>query len=255
MDVKMEQEFQGRVALVTGGSRGMGRASAILLAQRGADVAISYRSRKEEAKAVVEEIQSLGRKALSVPCDVSRPHEVQAMVDVTRETLGPISLLVHCGAISTIADHDHLDYETWSEMIDVNLTGTYLVVFAVKDQMIQQKDGRIVTLSSIAALRPRPVQIHYASAKAGVIAFTRSCADALAPHNIRVNCIAPGLVDTEMMRVLPPERIESIIETTPMRRAGQPEEIAAMVRFLLSDDSSFTTGQTLVASGGRVTLP
>src|SRR5262249_42073399 len=115
--------------------------------------------------------------------------------------------------------------------------------------------GRIVTLSSVAALRPRKLQIHYAAAKAGVIAFTRCCAEAFAPFNVRVNGVAPGLIDTEMVRVLPEETIRSVVEQTPLGRLGTPEEVAAVIRFLLSEESSFMTGHTLAASGGRITLP
>src|SRR5947208_2813720 len=152
-------------------------------------------------------------------------------------------------------DHRTLSLELWREMIEVNLTGTYLAVFAVKDEMIRRGFGRMVTISSVAALRPRKMQIHYASAKAGVIAFTRCCAEAFAPHNLRINCVAPGLIDTEMMRVLSEETINTVVEQTPMGRLGQPEEIASVIRFLLSEESSFMTGHTLGVSGGRIMLP
>ena len=140
-------------------------------------------------------------------------------------------------------------------MIDVNLTGAYLVVFAVKDEMIRRRIGRIVTLSSAAALRPRKMQIHYASAKAGVIAFTRCCAEAFAPYNVRINCVAPGLIDTHMAQVLSPDMRQTVVEQTPLGRLGTPAEMAAVIRFLLSEEASFITGDTLDASGGRVMLP
>ncbi|MFO0944637.1 MAG: SDR family oxidoreductase [Planctomycetota bacterium] len=248
-------EFLNRVALITGGSRGIGRATALRLARDGADVAITYRSRVDEAVEVVREIQSLGRKGTAIPCNVAVPGEVNAMVEKTRRDLGPIDLLVHCGAVSNLASHEELTYERWFETIDVNLNGAYLVLFAVKDEMIRRRFGRIVTLSSIAALRPRKMQIHYASAKAGVIAMTRCLAEALAPENIRINCLAPGLIETEMAHVLSQEAIRGVIEGTPMARIGQPEEMASAIRFLLSEESSFVTGETLCASGGRVTLP
>jgi 3-oxoacyl-[acyl-carrier protein] reductase len=251
----MNTAFANRVALVTGGSRGIGRATALRLARDGADVAISYVTRSREAEEVVAEVQSLGRRALCAPCDVSRPDDVQRLVAATRERLGPIDLLVHSGAISNLRDHDQLTYDIWREMIDVNLTGTYLVVFAVKDEMIARRFGRIVTLSSVAALRPRRRQIHYASAKAGVIALTRCCAEAFAPHNVRINCVAPGLIETEMLHVLPDELIAYVVGETPMGRVGSPEEVASVIRFLLSEESSFLTGQTLDVSGGRVMLP
>src|SRR5262245_46610797 len=163
----MPAAFENRVALVTGGSRGIGRATALRLASEGADVAVSYAAREEAGRAVAREIEALGRRALCVRCDVSKADDVQAMVGVTREKLGPIDLLAHCGAISNLQDHTTLTEPVWREMIDVNLTGTYLVTFAVKDEMLRRKFGRIVLVSSLAALRPRKMQIHYSTAKAG----------------------------------------------------------------------------------------
>ncbi len=251
----MPDAFASRVALVTGGSRGIGRSTALRLAREGADVAISYASRSEEAGQVVAEILALGHKAICVPCNVARPDDVARLVSQTRERLGPIDLLAHCGAISKLCDHSSLSYELWLETIEVNLNGAFLVVFAVKDAMIARNFGRIVLVSSVAALRPRKMQIHYATSKAGVIALTRCCAEAFAAHNVRVNCVAPGLIDTEMARVLSDEASQRIVADTPMGRIGQPEEIASVIRFLLSEESSFMTGETLAASGGRVTLP
>ncbi len=251
----MSQAFENRVALVTGGSRGIGRATALRLASEGADVAISFASRTRDADAVVGEIKALGRRAISVACNVAKPDEVARLVAETRTQLGPIDLLAHCGAISNICDHSELSYECWLETIDVNLNGAFLVVFAVKDAMIARKFGRIVLISSVAALRPRKMQIHYASSKAGVIALTRCCAEAFAPHNVRVNCVAPGLIETEMAHVLSEEAMKRIVADTPVGRIGQPPEIASVVRFLLSEESSFMTGETLSVSGGRVTLP
>lgn len=250
---KMSETFTGRVALVTGGSRGIGRATALRVAKEGADVAISFASRAAAAEAVVAEIKALGRRATCAPCDVSKPEDVKRLVGHVRATLGPIDLLAHCGAISNIASHEQLSYEQWHETIDVNLNGAFLMVFAVKDEMLARGYGRIVTVSSIAALRPRKMQIHYASAKAGVIAMTRCCAEAFAP-NVRVNCVAPGLTETEMAHVLPEETIRQVVNETPLGRIGQPEEIANVIRFLLSDESSFMTGQTVVASGGRAMI-
>ena len=251
----MTAEFQNRVALVTGGSRGIGRAAALRLAREGADVAISYAERKETSLDVVREIEALGRKATCARCDVSKPDEVEALVAHARSELGPIDFLVHSGAISTVSEHDELTLEEWQRVIDVNLTGTFLVVRAVKDEMIERKFGRVVALSSVAALRGRKHQAAYSASKAGVIGFVRCWSDALAPHNVRINAIAPGLIETEMVHTLSEEEIAGKIAQTPLGRIGVPDDIANLTRFLLSEESSFISGQTLVASGGRVHLP
>lgn len=250
----MTNHFANHVALITGGSRGIGRATALRLASEGADVAFSYATRARDAEETAAAIRAIGRRAVYRSCNVANADDVKRLVDEARQ-LGPIDYLVHSGAISNIQDHSTLSLELWRETIDVNLTGAYLAVFAVKDEMIQRRFGRIVTISSVAALRPRKMQIHYASAKAGVIAFTRCCAEAFAPYNVRVNCVAPGLTDTEMARVLSPEMMKSVVEQTPLGRLGTPEEIASVIRFLLSEESSFMTGHTLAASGGRIMLP
>ncbi len=252
MNEKRPHEFIDRVALVTGGSRGIGRATALRLAEEGAQVAISFARRADAAAEVVREIEQRGRRAIAHRCDVGQPADVSSLVARTREELGPIDLLAHCGAISNLAAHAELTPETWRRMIDVNLTGTYNVVFAVKDEMLLRQFGRIVLVSSVAALLPRRMQIHYAASKAGVMALARCCADAFAEHDVRVNCVAPGLIETEMAHVLSDERLEQAVERTPLQRIGQPEEIVGVIRFLLSDDAGFVTGQTLVASGGRV---
>jgi len=251
----MSNQFENRIALVTGGSRGIGRETALQLASDGADRAISYCSRVDPAKQTVAEIEALGRHAIHIGCDVSQETQVEKMIAETREKLGPIDLLAHCGAISNIASHKELTFELWRETIDVNLHGAFLVTMGVKDEMIERGFGRIVLISSVAALRPRKMQIHYASAKAGVIAMTRCCAEAFAEHNVRVNCVAPGLTETEMAHTLTDETIANIIRAKPMGRIGEANEIANIITFLLSEKSSFMTGQTVVASGGRVTVP
>ena len=172
----MSDEFRGKVALVTGGSRGIGLATARQLARDGADVAISYRSRASEAEQAVAELEELGRRAICVPCDVSQQEQVDELARKTRAELGPIDYLAHCGAISNLATHQELDFDRWAETIDCNLHGAFRIVWAVKDEMLKRKSGSIVLLSSVAALRPRATQIHYATAKAGVIAFAHTFA-------------------------------------------------------------------------------
>ena len=245
-------EFAGRVALVTGGSRGMGRAIALKLAAGGADVAIGYAARAEAAEGVVGEIEALGRRAIAGPCDLRSQEQIDALVARTRAELGPIALLANSGAISNFADHTEMTYELWHDTLDVNLHGVFRILFAVKDEMVARKFGRVVLISSIAAYTVRPQQLHYSTAKAGVITMTGWCAEALGPHNVRVNCVAPGLTETEMMDVVPEAMRQQVVATTPLGRVGQPEEIAEVAAFLLSERSSFMTGQTVIASGGRV---
>ncbi|MEX2015052.1 MAG: SDR family oxidoreductase, partial [Candidatus Hydrogenedentales bacterium] len=196
-----------------------------------------------------------GGQAIAVAGDGSRPDDAARIVAETRAAFGPIDILVHCAAVSFVEPASQVTWETWKKTMNVNLDGTFNMVYAVKDEMIERRFGRMVMLSSIAALRERENQVHYSSSKAAVIALTRCCAQAWAKHNIRINCICPGLIETEMAHVLSPAAHEAIIANTPMGRIGRPDEIASVARFLLSDESSFMTGQTVVASGGRVMLP
>jgi len=250
----IEKDFSGRTALITGGSRGIGRAIALKLARHGADIAVNYLSRDEDALAAKELVEREGVRCVLVKGDVSQPASVEEMIARTREALGGIAILVANAAVSILESHNEISWETWKKTLSVNLDGTFLTIMAVKDEMLAKRNGRIVCISSVAALRPRQLQLHYASSKAGVIALVRCCAEAFAPH-VRINCIAPGLVETEMGAVLGPRAIRSIVEATPLGRLGQPEEIANVAYFLLSDQSSFMTGQTLAVSGGRVMLP
>lgn len=250
-----DQEFSGRTILVTGGTRGIGRAAALRLASEGARVAVNYVSNKERAEETVADIESLGGTAVALQGDVANRDDVQRIVDETRKAFGPIDMLVHSAGISIVEHATDVTWETWRRTMDVNLDGTFNIVYAVKDEMIERNFGRIVLMSSIAALRERENQVHYSASKAAVIAMTRCMAQGWAKHNIRINCICPGLIDTDMAYTLSPEAHEHIVTNTPMGRLGQPEEIGNLIRFLVSDESSFMTGQTVVASGGRVMLP
>ena len=248
-----DKEFTGKVALITGGSRGIGRATAVKLAREGADIAINYLSRDagaEEAKGLVERE---GGRCVLVKGDVSKPEDVEAMAAQTREALGPIGLLVANAGLSILESHEEISWKTWRQTMSVNLDGTFLTVMAVKDEMLRNGYGRIVCISSVAAIRPRKMQIHYASSKAALHGLVRSFADAFAPH-VRINGIAPGLIETEMGALVGPDRTQEIIAATPLARLGQPEEIANTAYFMLSDLSSFMTGQTIPVSGGRAML-
>lgn len=247
-------ELAGRTALVTGGSRGIGRAICRILAREGADVAINYANDEAAAREAEALVVAEGVKCAVVKADVSEPEQVDAMVAQTERALGPIDLLVTSAGMVVPRLGTEVDFATWQRVMRVNLDGTFLPVMAVKGGMLERKYGRIVCIASIAALRPRPLQMPYGVSKAAVIAFARSCSEAFAP-DVRINSIAPGLIETEMAAKLSPNARRAMIEGTPMKRIGEPEEIAEMALFLLSERASFTTGQCFVASGGRVTLP
>ena len=248
------KEFDGKVALVTGGSRGIGRAVCLALARQGAVVAINYSAQQAAAQETQKAVQALGVRCEIVQADVSDAAQVASMMQSVEQTLGSVDLLVTSAGIAEVNDHQDLDFATWQRIMRVNLDGTFLPVWAVKDGMIERGYGRIVCVASIAGLAPRGRMIAYSTSKAGVIAFVRNCAQAFAPA-VRVNGLAPGLIETDMTANMNPSMKQAMVDTGMIKRTGTVEEMAETVLFLLSERSSFTTGQTLVADGGRVTLP
>ena len=250
-----DRSFTGKTALVTGGSRGIGRACCVRLAQAGAKVAINYCSNEKAALETARLVEEAGGTPLAVRGDVAAADDVDRMIAEVTSRLGPVDLLVNNAGVFDYVPHTETTRTIWQRTLDVNLTGAYLVTWAVKDAMIARGYGRIVNMASISALDPRPMSIAYAASKAGLVGLTKSIAAALAPHNIRVNAVAPGLIETEILEGVDPATLARLIDATPMKRIGTPEEIAALVYFLLSDESSFTTGQTIVTDGGRVMRP
>jgi 3-oxoacyl-[acyl-carrier protein] reductase len=250
-----DSTLQGKTALVTGASRGIGKACALLLARAGANVAVNYLQNEAAADETVNAVQAMGVEATAIQADISCPEGVEALVSTTTENLGPVDLLVNNAGIFNRVSHEETDWKLWRKTMAINLDSAFLVTWAVKQSMIDRQYGRIVNISSIAGVRPRPMSIAYAASKAGMIGFARSLAQALAPHNIRVNTVAPGLIDTDILDDVDQQDLQALIDATPIPRIGSVDEIAELVLFLLSDRSSFITGQTIVASGGRVTLP
>jgi 3-oxoacyl-[acyl-carrier protein] reductase len=251
----VEEELAGRTALVTGGARGIGRAVCVRLAQEGARLGINYASNDEAARETGELVRAAGAEYALLKADVSDPRAVAAMVADAERTLGPIDLLVTSAGIAPTEARGEVAFETWRRIMAVNVDGTFLPIMAVKDGMMARGYGRIVCFASIAGLRPRPTMLAYSTSKAAVIGFARSCSEAFAPH-VRINCIAPGLIDTDMPAAsLDAGSRQRMIDATPLQRIGRPEEMAELALFLLSERSSFTTGQVYVADGGRVTLP
>ena len=222
-----------------------------MLAERGARVAVNFERNQQAADETISMIAGQAERAMAVQADVSESAAVDRMMRAVREQLGPIDFLINNAGIATTTSHHDLKYAEWERMFAVNVDGPFLTTWAVKDEMIERQFGRIVNVSSLAGIKIKPDMIHYATTKAALISFTRHCAQAFAPFNVRVNCVAPGLTDTDITRNGNLELVDHLIALTPMKRMAEPAEIASVVKFLLSDDSSFVTGQTVPACGGR----
>ncbi len=253
-----EADFSGRTALVTGGSRGIGRAICVRLARAGANVAINHSSSDDAAQETLARVRDEGVSGLVVRADVSSFEATDAMFDRVEAELGPVDMLVANAGIASFQDDVDMSVDLWNEILSVNLNGTFHSVWRAKDGMRERGYGNIVCISSVGGLVPSRIRsdrlIAYGTSKAAVIGFSRNCAAALGPE-IRVNCIAPGLIDTDMTKDMTDEVRQRIIAATPLRRTGTPEDVAALTHFLLSDAASFITGQTYVTSGGSVTSP
>jgi 3-oxoacyl-[acyl-carrier protein] reductase len=248
-------EFKGKVALITGASRGIGRAIAIELAKNGASISINYNSDIKSAKETQKLVNKTGVKSEIFKADVSKQKDVKTLIKNTEKKLGPIDLLVTNAGIALLSKSLlELDYDVWKKTMATNVDGTLLPIKEVLPGMIKRKFGRIVCISSIAGLGMRPNMITYGTSKAAVIALVRNLSAAVAPH-VRINSVAPGLIETDMIQSLDKKVRKTIVETTPLQRIGNPQDIANTVCYLLSDKSDFTTGQTLVTDGGRVPLP
>ena len=251
----MHEGLEGRTALVTGGARGIGRAICQRLGAAGANVVINYVSNQAAAEETAQQVEATGATAHLVRADVACEQQVEEMVSQVRQRFGPVDLLVNNAGVFDYVSHEETTVALWKRTLDVNLTGAFLVSWAVKPEMIERRFGRIVNVSSIGGLRARQMSIAYAASKAGLIGFTKSMAEAGAGFNVRGNAVAPGLISTEILDGVAEEQLQALIAATPAQRIGEPAEIAELVVFLLSDRASFTTGQTVVASGGRVLLP
>jgi 3-oxoacyl-[acyl-carrier protein] reductase len=244
-------EFGGRVALVTGGARGIGRACCLRLARGGAKIALNYVGNDVAAAEAKTLVEAAGGVCELFRADIGDETAFAQAVSAAREKLGPISLLVACAGKTSVHDHGELTLETWRETMRVNLDGTFISINQVKDDMLARGFGRIVCLSSIAAVSARARQIDYAAAKAGILGMMRCYAQALGP-TVRVNAVMPGLTDTDMVRQLDQSLLPARIAAMPMQRLGAPSDIAEAVAFLLSERSAFITGHTMIVSGGEV---
>ncbi|MBI6545544.1 MAG: 3-oxoacyl-ACP reductase FabG [Cyanobacteria bacterium NC_groundwater_1444_Ag_S-0.65um_54_12] len=249
----MHKRFANKVFLVTGGSRGIGRAVVLQAAAEGATVIVNYAQDDLAAEAVVQAVRAQGGEAAAMRANVADALAVRSMLAQILATHEHIDMVVNSHGIVRRGSLQDITEEMWEDVLAVNLKGVFWVCQASAAIMLRQKQGAIVNIASMRGVEGSASSPHYAAAKGGVIAFTKSLARELAPH-VRANCVAPGYTETRMQASLTPEQRRSIEETTPLRRLGTPEEVAAAVIFLASDDSAFITGQTLLVDGGRVML-
>lgn len=240
----------GKVAVVTGASRGIGRAIALFLATSGAKVVVNYASSSTAADQLVQEIADLGGEAIAHAADVSKTDQVDALIKAAMDKWGRIDILVNNAGITKDTLLLRMKLEDWQAVIDLNLTGVFLCTRAVSKVMLKQKSGRIINIASVAGQMGNPGQANYSAAKAGVIGFTKTVAKELASRGITVNAVAPGFITTDMTVGL---EAEAILQFIPLGRYGQPEEIAGMVRFLAADPAAaYITGQVFNVDGGMV---
>lgn len=243
-------KLDGKTAVVTGASRGIGRAIALQLASEGANVVVNFSGSEQKAQQVVEEINSLGAKAIAVQANVADNESVQSLMNAAIEQFGSIDILVNNAGITRDNLIMRMKEEEWDDVINTNLKGVFLCTKAVTRQMMKQRSGRIINITSIVGVMGNAGQANYVAAKAGVIGLTKTTARELASRNILVNAIAPGFITTEMTDALPEEVKSSMLSQIPLGSLGEPEHIAKAVVFLASEDSNYMTGQTLHIDGG-----
>ena len=243
-------DFTDRVAIVTGSSRGIGRGIALRLAKEGAKVVVNYRSGEAAAAGVVEQIQADGGEAIAVQADVSQVAKAQALINAAKEAYGRVDILVNNAGTTRDTLLVRMSEEDWDIVIDTNLKGTFNCIKAVSRQMMRQRYGRIVNITSVSGIAGNPGQANYASAKAGIIGLTKTVAKELGSREITCNAVAPGFVPTDLTASLPQELVDQAIERTPCGRTGTVEDIAAAVAYLASEEAGFVTGQVLAVDGG-----
>ncbi len=246
----LAQNLEGNIALVTGASRGIGEVVAIRLAKAGAKVAINYLTGADAASRVVEAIATLGEEAFAVGGDVSQEDQVEAMVKQVLHRWGKLDILVNNAGITRDKLLLRMTPKDWDQVINVNLKGAYLCTRAVLPQMIRQRYGRIVNISSVVGLYGNPGQANYAASKAGLIGFTKAIAREVASRKITVNAVAPGYITTAMVENLSEEVQKSILARIPMARFGSPEDVAEVVAFLSTSAAGYITGQVIGIDGG-----
>ncbi len=245
-------QLEGKVALVTGGSRGIGRSIALTLAARGADVAINFAGNVEAAEKTVAEIEAMGRKAIMIKTDVADTEACAAMIDEVVEKMGKIDILVNNAGITRDTLLMRMKEADWDAVLNTNLKSVYNCTKAAIKYMMKARSGRIVNISSVVGAMGNAGQANYAAAKAGMLGFTKAVAKETAARGITVNAVAPGFISTDMTAVLSEKVVDNLKAGIPMGRLGEPEDIANAVAFLVSDDAAYITGQTLHVNGGML---
>lgn len=244
------QHLKDKVAIVTGASRGIGKAAALALVTQGAKVVINYARSSDAAEATVKEITDAGGEAIALQADVSQSAEVDNLIKTTLDQFGRIDVLVNNAGITKDTLLLRMKPEQWQAVIDLNLTGVFLCTKAVSKTMLKQRSGRIINIASVAGQMGNPGQANYSAAKAGVIGFTKTVAKELANRGITVNAVAPGFIETDMTNDL---KSDDIIKFIPLGRYGKPEEVAGTIRFLAADPAAaYITGQVFNVDGGMV---
>lgn len=251
------RRLEGKAALVTGASSGIGRATAVRLGREGAAVGVNYRSDGDGAREVVRKIQDAGGKAVEIQGDVSREEDAKRMVRASVEAFGDLDVLVNNAGIQTESPFLEMSLEDWQKVISVDLTGTFLVSREAISHMVETGGGALVNISSVHQRVPWPNFAHYATAKGGMKLFTETLALEFASRGVRVNAVAPGAIETpaNQRKLEDPDQRRALEALIPWDRAGQPEEVAACVAFLVSDEASYVTGHTLFVDGGMSLYP